>query len=66
MTKKRKPYVADDIVRGLRNAAAFLDGKPGSARVHVSGTRGARLSPRRRQGARRRASRARGVRSGNF
>ena len=35
MMKKRKPSVANDIVRGLKNAAAFLDGKPGSARVHV-------------------------------
>ena len=35
MKKIKKPSVANDIVRGLRNAAAFLDGKPGSARVHV-------------------------------
>ena len=32
---KRKRSVAGDIIRGLKNAAAFLDGKPGSARVHV-------------------------------
>ncbi|MSO85855.1 MAG: transcriptional regulator [Rhodospirillales bacterium] len=35
MTKKRKPSVAGDIIRGLGNAAAFLDGKPVRARVHV-------------------------------
>jgi putative transcriptional regulator len=35
MTKKKKPSLADDIVQGLKNAAAFLEGKPGSARVHV-------------------------------
>jgi putative transcriptional regulator len=35
MTKKRKPSVADDIVRGLKNVAAVLDGKPVKSRVHV-------------------------------
>ena len=35
MTKKRKPSIANDIIRGLRNAAAFLDGKSVKARVHV-------------------------------
>lgn len=35
MKKKRKPSVAGGIIRGLRNVAAFLNGKPGSARAHV-------------------------------
>ncbi len=38
MIKKKKPSLADDIVRGLENAAAFLDGRPVKARVHVPDT----------------------------
>ena len=37
MTKNKKHSPANDIVRGLKNAAAFLDGKPVKARVHVPG-----------------------------
>ena len=35
MKKTRKSSVANDIIQGLKNAAAFLDGKPVRARVHV-------------------------------
>ena len=35
MKKTRKSSVANDIIQGLKNAAAFLDGSPVKARVHV-------------------------------
>lgn len=36
--KKGKPSVAADIIRGLKNATAFLDGHAVRARVHVPDT----------------------------